>query len=335
MRLSQDDKRILQFMNLRAGLPLESAARALEMRPHSIRYTIDKLSKSGALRLTVPVDQSRLGFQTFNILFSLTAGSRELRQNVIEYLRSCPSVGWATEVGGDYEFEVTLLGKSTADLAYFFAGLVQIGCRFARKDIVLENAQTFYGIRFVDIDQSQVISFSLCNQGKILDLDELDRKILYGLTHNKFRNLTELGRTLRIPPTSLGYRLQKLEASGLVGPLVYMVDHKTLEFVRTHVLLRNCSLNENFRSRLFKFCSENSAVFALVSSIGSWDYKLVTLTSQQSDLKRLIDSLRSQFGVDLDEISQIPCYDTLRMEYFPKTTKEPYCAVNRQKVVNV
>jgi len=213
------------------------------------------------------VDQSRLGFITSNLLLAFHGFSAEARTRLLGLISTCEGIGWATGVGGDFDYEVSYLARTVQDLGSFgrsFPG--DFGIRVSRREMAIEYAQTFFGVRFRD-EQDLEGGFTLCKAENAITLNPTDQRIVCAVTHGHGVSLREIAQACGLPQTTVQYRMKRLEEEGVIRSPVYSVKLSKLGLARHHVLLTVSNSSKSLHESLFNFCSRKAGVYALIVTV--------------------------------------------------------------------
>lgn len=318
IRLTENDRRVLQFSMLRADWPVSRIASALSLKEHVVRNSLQKLKAHSLIRETCAVDQSFFGLTTYNVLFSLRERTREAHQALGSFLVSRKGVGWAVEVGGSYQYELSLVADSPLSLATLFHDMhMQIGVSVAQKALAVEYRQVFFGLRFAGIEIGTPASFSLCvatrQEEKILD--DTDRRLVQLIANSEEFSVSAFARALGAPATTVSYKMRRLHNLGVLSAPIFNVKYLELGLERTHLLISSRRTDEEFVRILTKFCEQTPGVYAVISSIGSWDFKVVIVAENRQQTKSVVDVLSNRFGELFSAISVVPCFESIHVSW--------------------
>lgn len=64
-------RKILGILSMRGNITDAQLAKRLRIRPHTVRYYLTKLREVGTIGTAVFIDQRRLGYHVFNLLFDV------------------------------------------------------------------------------------------------------------------------------------------------------------------------------------------------------------------------------------------------------------------------
>ncbi len=109
----------------------------------------------------------------------------------------------------------------------------------------------------------------MLNKHKNLDLK--DRKIIFELEKNARVPLTKIAKTLKISKQLTGYKLKKLETSGIIEGYHAIIDTSRLGFTTYRVYLKFQNLTQHKKEEFLAFLETLNEVTILLSIDGEWD----------------------------------------------------------------
>ncbi len=120
-------------------------------------------------------------------------------------------------------------------------------------------------------------------------LDEIDRRILRELQIDAGQSHAALAERVGASPASVWRRIKSLEASGLLGPTVRLVDPERLGrgvHVMCQVRLKSHAADQ--RQALEAFLHGRPEVMECYSMSGEWDYLMRVVVADVADYERFL-----------------------------------------------
>jgi Lrp/AsnC family transcriptional regulator len=124
---------------------------------------------------------------------------------------------------------------------------------------------------------------------KQMELDAIDRRILEQLQIDASLSNAELAEKIGSSAASCWRRVKNLEAGGVLGPAVRLLDPQTIG--RSVNVLCNVRVNSHAREarRAFEdFVSGRQEILECYSMSGEWDYLLRVVVSDVADYERFL-----------------------------------------------
>lgn len=120
-------------------------------------------------------------------------------------------------------------------------------------------------------------------------LDPIDRKILRILQRQADISQTALAEEVGVSPASCWRRVKALEASGVIGPSVRLLDQHAIGRgldVICQVRMKTHDLAA--RADFERFIQEHEEIMECFSMSGEWDYMLRVVVGQVGDYERFL-----------------------------------------------
>lgn len=317
MKLNEKDKIILQAIQHRAQVPIEQIASLCSMQVTTVRRAICKLEEAGILTKKFLVDHTKLGFTNYSLSFALKNTKEQQRDKVKSWLLQRDGVGYFGTIGGEYEFELTYLSRDPSDLTGFLDSLSQqAGASFRNKIVVMETHYIKYGVRFGDVSEPEVPVLSWTHRD-IVPQSKQDRTTLAALMAAESRTMTHLARDLKIPTSTLRYRVQQLEDKEILIGSSYDLHLEKCGFRRFYVYLSLNSLCDKTRSMVKEYCAKVSSAEYLLRGVGHWDYKIIFQLQDEIEMETAVERLRESLGDSITSLSVVPQFKVLRKNTYP------------------
>ena len=197
----------------------EEIARVLKIKASTVRYQLSKLED---LKLVEPrpiVNPYKLGYIDYTYLFSLSSTKNEEQRNaLIDTLVRSPEVSWVGELGGSYHYGVSILALSVADVLTYLDRLTSsFGELFHERLFSIRYASNIFGRRYISGECAACPSIQYATTSTIIELDDLDKKIISGMFEFPDLSLRGLARELQIALTTLDRRRGNLEDNGVIA----------------------------------------------------------------------------------------------------------------------
>ena len=122
-----------------------------------------------------------------------------------------------------------------------------------------------------------------------MDLDAIDRRILNQLQADALLSNAELAERVGSSPASCWRRVRALEAAGVLGPAVRLLDAQALGR-RVNVLcnVRVRSHARDMRTAFEDFVRERREIMECYSMSGDWDYLLRVVAADVADYEHFL-----------------------------------------------
>ncbi len=151
-----------------------------------------------------------------------------------------------------------------------------------------------------------------------MNLDGTDLRILAELAENSKASFVEIGRKLGLHPNVVGYRVNRLEDSGIIREYTTLVEFCKLGLSEQVLVAANFP-SVGSREDILKQISEIPGTVNIISSLGSPEGLLFIVARNKEDVNVVLSKLRS-LNLDIHFASSvIRTYDEGRLGTFLRT----------------
>lgn len=315
--LTDKERRVLRLAEFDAEQTADALAQKLGMKSPTVSYALRKLQDQGLIQRRAFINSYALGYLEIAVYFSLLDQTR--REEVLSAILEYPEIGHLSVLLGDYTYLAVLLCKHIREVPEHFNRLFAgKGDLFADKLVAPRLAIYQFPRKYLVKSSAVENCVSIEDHGSVVELDQLDRRILEHIVKMGFAGVRELARGLAAPSSTVERRLQRLREQGVINGFYYAVDTNRLGFERYRVLVAMKGICATTRERLIAFCQQHPNCTGLVCSLGSWDFELVVETSSSQEVISLIEQLHATCGVRIawtKVLRQVSSYKCARLPY--------------------
>lgn len=267
-------REILGALSTHGNRGVAELAALLRLKPHVVRYNLQILLEDRRICSALLVNHLALGYLPLNVFFDLPTRKEA---KVLAFLESRPEVWWLTSVTGPRRFEATFIVESYEKHNALMSDLGQLTGTHLRDPIIgMECEMRYWGLRFLvkqpPTPSPPIIHFRF--RPERYTLDELDHKIVLASLVMSPPSLRQLADSLKVPQTTLKYRLDKLTAEQVISNRLFFVEPNAF-FMQAQLVLNLKAHGPDVQARVIQICEGLPNVEGLLSGIGNWDYKVV------------------------------------------------------------
>jgi DNA-binding Lrp family transcriptional regulator len=319
MQLNDLDSRILYLLESNADSSFRVLADLADSEEHIVRRAFHRLVKHGIITgRSLYVDTMGLGYTDYALYFSLKSSSLKEQQSLIRSFVNSPLVRWVADVGGGFDYAVTFLSQSTAEVRHFLDRVSQKHQdAFVGKQLALRTYMIRYPRRYLSPNSKGSSAFVMGGKETKLVADPLDKAILNHLSRGEFSKDNEVAHALRISPSTVTRRVAAMRESEILLGDTYRLNMGALGYSSYRVLVTMKRLGADLRQRVLTFCNHQVAVRILVESFGSWDYEMEIELRDNRDIKQFTTCLYEAFPHDVEKVQVIPVFEHLVYKGFP------------------
>lgn len=241
-----------------------------------------------------------LGLTDYCIFFRAEGAEANARKKIINTCLRAHDVAYLAELGGHYQWSMSIFCSSIFDVEKFFKTL---------SDELPHTAFTYtFAIRaeWILLHRSY-LSAHLPHQTPLIraespqnnSLDGRDRVIINGITQHPGFSVNALSKIIQIPEATIRRRVQFFHESKILIGIPYHIDSTAIGVLAFRVLiqLRQQSLKTVSAIRSFAQKHMNSSAF--VRCFGSWDIEINFEVSEAEAAGRFVQQLYDRFGINI------------------------------------
>jgi len=130
----------------------------------------------------------------------------------------------------------------------------------------------------------------------LMQLNHLDRKLLFELDQNSRLSYAELGRKLKSLPETIRYRMDSLVNRKIITSYIATIDSGKLGFIHFKLLLRLHEVGDRHLDELVKFLVNNPRTLRVSRYDGEFELGCVIKASGMDKLDEVVRDIYSRFG---------------------------------------
>jgi DNA-binding Lrp family transcriptional regulator len=291
-KLSPIQSRVLAELAWNARLTVSEVAKKLKVRGDTVHYSIDRLKHYLKLQPVCFTDPYRQGQTPFRVYFSTNSSDEAATQKLIDYIAKRPDVHWFSALLGYYQFGMSLRAPSLARLEEIFAELDRECPGIVReKTISVISSIQFFVPWAAHTGTGPRKSFSYRAGVEEVPLDKVDWDILHELRRDPVASTRKIAQVTGIAASTVGYRLQKLLASGVIVGFGNSCDSRTVHQESHLLFISTKGFGAEAFERLSVAASRHPSVVWIGRTLGQSDFEMevrVESPAEVDDVIRLI-----------------------------------------------
>lgn len=299
---SEIQKEILGVLSAFANISVSELAALLQIKPHVVRYNLQSLLDDRRINASAFINHRALGLLAFNMFFDLPTSKQA---KALQFLEQRPEVSWLTTVTGPRRFEATISARDPESHTALLQELGRATGTHPREPIfAIETEARHWGLRFLvkrrPTGRPTPIHFH--SPARPYILDEIDRRILIASASPASLTLRHLADIVKVPQTTLKYRLDKLIAEHVLSEPLFFVEANTF-CMQAQLVINLKALSPESYTRVVSACEENRHVEGLISGVGNWDFKVILVAESFKQLLAVERSILQTLARDISKSS--------------------------------
>ncbi len=131
---------------------------------------------------------------------------------------------------------------------------------------------------------------------QLVDLDLLDKKILFELDINSRMPITQLSKKVRANRNVVEYRMKRLEEKGVIQKYVTLIDAGQVGLMAWNIYLEFQNTTPEIEQNIIDYLKKHKKCWWIASTTGSWDLIYSILVKDIKEFYNTVDEFNSEFG---------------------------------------
>lgn len=318
--LDSKDHKILYNLFLNSRQSLSSIGKKVGLPKNVVKYRIDRLEDRGIIKnFSAMVDIFKLGYSVYRLNFIFQYASPEKEKEIIDYFVNYKNTWNASSAKGRYDFIATILVKNPNYFYSFYEETLK-KYRYYFKEIFFSQLYEKFGykhaILFEETSPSDERAYEYRYDGKTIDIDPIDYKILCLLSRDTRMRSVDIAKIVDMTSTSVINRINKLTKTGIIQRYSTTFDTNKLGYKSFIV---NLSLrNYDKKSNIIRYLSNSPFICEIHKAIGACDLEITLFTTNFEHFYRLMEDLRNRFPDDITSYDYLFVTQVHKSNYLPE-----------------
>lgn len=271
MNLDLKDRKILYYLDLNARQSYTKIGRKVGLSKNMVSYRINRLEKNGIIKNYYTfIDGLKLGFIVLRFYTTFQYITKEIEKEIINYFVKNKFAVVVYSLQGRFDFEVVFWIK---DLDNFFQFWQNTLTKYG--DFFQDQRLSFY-IKYITFRLSYLVSeyqdinhqkhVDIMGGKKLVDLDDLDLKILKIISLDARSPLVNIADKLGAGSETIKYRLNRLLKLGIIKSFRPDINYSKLgyQYYKLDLYLKDYSK----RNKIISYIKNNPHLYAIDVTTG-------------------------------------------------------------------
>ena len=317
--LNQKERDILVAAQFQGQLSVAEIVESTGHRESVVRYHLNRFRAKGTIRPYSWINPGLLGYSNYFLFFSPAPGLAELHSQLIDYFRSSGQVWMLHRLYGDFSYMAGVYARDVEELWSFLQiPSERFGSVFYEKHVTIVHSMQIFGRTYLSPRLERICCPVRFGQtSKRVSIDEVDHKLLSSLSVDGFSSFQKLSRATGVPPSTVRFRLNRLEETGVVVKHLNMtnLDHFGGRLFR--LLLQVKGVDFELEQQLAEFCQGCLHVTSLMQLVGSPDFVLRVEAEDNEQVNIITEDLYERFGEKLNTIRVLTTHQAIKCSLYP------------------
>jgi DNA-binding Lrp family transcriptional regulator len=292
IRLTDTQRAVLAQIDLDARASVEEIALASGLSPRTVRHTAERLKDLLDLTPCCWTDPYLMGETPYRIFFTIHAASDQQLNSFLEFLAKIPQVHWVGTLIGYYQVGLQLRASSFEQLRATLDLIDDaFGSLIVQKEYGIISELTFLSTSPIREKRIKNPKISFTATSEQVKLDEVDRAFLSLLRERPVAALSELGRALKMPTTTIAYRFKNLVNKRVILGFFYSHDERRYGFESYLLLVSVVGLGRKVVEQFRLFALRHPQILMFTACTGRWDFEFEVVVSDVRELQRIVNEI--------------------------------------------
>ncbi|MBM3233625.1 Lrp/AsnC family transcriptional regulator [Candidatus Pacearchaeota archaeon] len=321
MKLDLYDRKILYYLDMNSRYTLGELGKLVRLSKNAISHRIKNLVKEGIIRKFYSViNTQKLGYSYFKVYFKLQNTNEKSEKEIIDYIiNKIPSL-WVNSWEGRYDLMAGILAKNIEEFYEILNSLIN---KF-RKNIqsydifIVISAPHFKKNYLLEQSKSQAKIEEFGGKTEIIEVDDIDRKILKEMAENSRIQIVELVEKINSTIDIIRYRLKKLNENEIIQGYRILIDYPKINYQLYKVLISAQNLDKEAEKKIIEYCSSIPNIAdIIIRGIGSWNIELQIDAKNSQEFHNIFKDFKNKFNNLIKSHETLLMINEYKLNYFP------------------
>jgi len=306
LKLDSKDYKILYALYLDSRQSFSSIATKAQLNRNIVKYRIKKLAQKGIIKNYITIaDLFKTGYTIYKLYIRLQFATPEKNKEIIEHIKKSKYTWKIDIVKGKYDIITSVICENQKIISSFFEDLLK-KYRYYFKEILFSQIYETYGFKHSTTvfkenqnkeNRKKENLLQLNKNKEEINLDELDKKILFQLINNARIPTNELAKNLSITSPTVCSRIKKLKKMGIIKRFSININTSILGYKTFLVSLS--IINYNKIEEIINHLIKNPFVQEINKIIGNYDIEIMLFSTTLEHFHAIMENLRELFSNDI------------------------------------
>jgi len=320
-KIDLKDRKILYELDQNCRQSLSQIGKKVGLAKSIVSYRIKRLERIGVLKASYTVvDLYKLGYIAPRFHFVYQYITPDIQDKIIDYFVNNKYTFIVVSTYGPFDLSV-LFGLRDIRKMYYIWQEIQnkFGYYFEKQMLAFYLNEHHLAPNYLinkterDFKKSDENIFTY---NKMIDLDNIETKILNELTKNAQLSLTDLGEQLNLTARQVSYRIKKLQEAGIIEAFRSEIDITKLGYhdYKVYIFLKEFSL----RKPILNYLYNNPNLICIDTTTGESHLELEFHLKHIDELHKIIQDVSTQFPNAIRNYYHVSVKKVHKWNYLPQ-----------------
>lgn len=299
VELNLKSRKILYELDVNARQSYSQIGKKVGLSKDTVNNRIKKMEEKGIIKDYYTVlNISKLGYLDFRVYIKLYRVTPKKEEEIVEYLKKHPNVGWVGNVSGRWDINMLVWEKSVFKFREFWDKFMERYGDFILSNWVSILTNLIHYKKAFLIDIKKDTSEPEFMGGELEEkVDKTDIKILKILSKNSRTPLLEISKKLNISQKTIAYRIKRMIKDKIILSFRALLDIDLLglQYRKVHFTLRHKD-KKRYEKLLAYTHAHPNIIFTNYLNVGGADFEVEAYVESQEQFKEIVDDMKHKFS---------------------------------------
>ncbi len=312
------DFKILRELELDARQSYRQIGKKIGVSKEVVLYRVKNMEKFGLIRgYLTEMDLHKLGFRMYPILFKFEELPTDVEKEIIRYIKSLKTIGWAANCEGDWDLNVAPRVRDAMEVSDFIS---DFGERFG--DYVIEK-QLMHTLIFNYFKRD----FGFANGAReivrssetteIRSVSDAENQLLEALSADARAPVKTLSERADVSIPTVMESIKRLKKDGIIQGSHVWIDYAKLGYSYYKIWINLKRATEKKKKELYSFLSFEPHVLWATETIGYYDLSIELEVPTTADLRSFNQRFKDRFSNIIKRRDTTLVTNEIVTSYFP------------------
>lgn len=291
------DRKLLYHLDINSRQSTAQLAKKISSNKDTINYRLHRLLEQKIItRFSTATNTAYLGYENIKVYLQFQNFDREIEKQFFNYLRTIPRIGWIVKCSGRWDAIFCYWAESKFE---FYSTLLTILNKFSKyirhKEIIHNINWFYYNRKWLFPTEIKVFPTKYGETPRKEQIDNLDKKIINTLIYDARTPVKDIALKSKTSSQNIINRLKNLRNKAIITKFSIDLNYEKLDLILCKTFIYLDNITKEKLEQLYNYCAKEPTIFALTTTLGSWDLELEFEVHKFEEAIQSMEKLREKF----------------------------------------
>ncbi|MFB6244966.1 MAG: winged helix-turn-helix transcriptional regulator [Candidatus Nanohaloarchaea archaeon] len=320
MKLKENYRNILFQLERDSRKSLTEIGRSIEKSQQTTSYAVNNMEERDQIKGYYPLfDYTKFGYNGYLLLFRINNFSREKIDDLVKMFLENEMVAWVQMLDGVWDILLFFLAPNPSYFNKEFKSVVseypeQLSTYEILTSVVIHDMERAYLSEESSMGTRDII---IGGDRNVFSLKDEERETCRVINENPRKATVSMAEELGVTSKTVMDRRKSLEERKLIKGYRPLLGIRELDLFVTIVLISYKEEEVEKENEVVDYCRAHENVALLMKTFGSWDMMIRLETESREGKRKVVRSLRENFGKVISDYNSLEVMEDLKKSYLP------------------